>query len=128
MALIDFVIGFVVSLLIGAFGIYVGARVIANRDDYEYAIITAIIGAVVWWVITAIFSVITWIPILGTLASVFASLLALIAWIYVINARYPGGWGNAIGIALVAYVTVWVVLVILSMLGIFSPGAVGVPI
>jgi uncharacterized membrane protein YjjP (DUF1212 family) len=128
MALIDFVIGFVVSLLIGAFGIYVGARVIANRDDYEYAIITALIGAVVWWLITALFGVITWIPVLGDIASVIASLLALVAWIYVINARYPGGWGNAIGIGLVAYVTVWVVLVILNVLGIVSLGAVGVPI
>ena len=114
MALIDLVIGFVVSLLIGALGIYVGARVIANRDDYEYAIITALIGAVVWWVIA------TFIPIIG-------SILALIAWIYVINARYPGGWLNAIGIALVAFVTVWVVLLILSAIGILTPDALGVP-
>ena len=128
MALIDFVIGFVVSLLIGAFGIYVGARVIANRDDYEYAIITALIGALVWWIISALFSLVTWIPILGTLASVLASLIALFAWIYVINARYPGGWGKAIGIGLVAYVTVWVVLWLLDLLGILSLGAVGVPV
>jgi uncharacterized membrane protein len=128
MAIIDFIIGFVVSLLIGAFGIYVGARIIANRDDYEYAIITAVIGAVVWWLITVLFGLITWIPILGSIASVLASLLALFAWVYVINARYPGGWGNAIGIGLVAYLTVWVVLVLLNSLGIVSLGAVGVPI
>jgi uncharacterized membrane protein len=128
MAIIDFIIGFVVSLLIGAFGIYVGARVIANRDDYEYAIITALIGALVWWLITVLFGLITWIPILGSIASVLASLLALFAWVYVINARYPGGWGNAIGIGLVAYLTVWVVLVLLNSLGIVSLGAVGVPI
>jgi uncharacterized membrane protein len=128
MAIIDFIIGFVVSLLIGAFGIYVGARIIANRDDYEYAIITALIGALVWWLITVLFGLITWIPILGSIASVLASLLALFAWVYVINARYPGGWGNAIGIGLVAYLTVWVVLVLLNSLGIVSLGAVGVPI
>lgn len=117
MALIDLVIGFVVSLIIGALGIYVGARVIVNRDDYEYAIITALIGAVVWWVVAAL---VGWIPLLGPL-------LALLAWIYVINARYPGGWVNAIGIALVAFVTVWVVLLVLNAIGILAPDALGVP-
>ena len=117
MALVDLVIGFVVSLLIGALGIYVGARVITDRSDYEYAIITALIGSIVWWVVAAL---VGWIPLLG-------SLLAFLAWIYIINARYPGGWGKAIGIALVAFVTVWVVLFVLGALNIVSAGAIGVP-
>ena len=114
MALLDLVIGFVVSLLVGAIGIYAGARVITDRSDFEYAIITALIGAVVWWLIA------TFVPLIG-------SLLALLAWIYIINARYPGGWLKAIGIALVAYITVWIVLVILGVLNIIATSALGVP-
>jgi hypothetical protein len=118
---LNFVIGFVVSLLIGAFGIYVGARVIADRDDYEYAILTALVGALVWWVVAGILSI---IPIVGGLVG---SVLGLLAWVYVINARYPGGWGRAIAIGLIAYLTVWVVLVLLSSTGLLAPDALGVP-
>lgn len=42
------VIVFIVSLLIGSIGIYAGARVVAGVDSYPYAIITALIGAIVW--------------------------------------------------------------------------------
>ncbi|WP_193570010.1 MULTISPECIES: hypothetical protein [Halorussus] len=118
---LNYLIGFVVSLLIGAFGIYVGARVIADRDDYEYAILTALVGAVVWWLVAGILSI---LPLVGGL---LGSVFGLLAWVYVINARYPGGWGSAFGIALVAYVTVWVVLVVLSVLDILAAGALGVP-
>jgi hypothetical protein len=118
---LNFVIGFVVSLLIGAFGIYVGARVIADRDDYEYAILTALVGALVWWLVAGLFSL---IPLVGGL---IGSVLGLLAWVYVINARYPGGWGKAIGIALVAYLTVWVVLVVLGTVGVIAPDALGIP-
>ncbi|MFC4549298.1 MULTISPECIES: hypothetical protein [Halorussus] len=119
--MLNYVIGFVVSLLIGAFGIYVGARVIADRSDYEYAIITALIGSFVWWVITGLFGL---IPFVG---GFIGALLALFAWIYIINARYPGGWGSAIGIALVAWIAVWAVLVVLNVLGFLAAGALGVP-
>lgn len=117
MALVDALIGFVVSLLIGAVGIYVGARVVADIEDYSYAIITALVGSIVWWVV-ALF--VGWIPLLGPI-------LALLAWIGVIKARYPGGWGNAIAIGLVAWVTVVIVLLVLGALGVFTPDAAGVP-
>lgn len=118
---LNYVIGFVVSLLIGAFGIYVGARVIADRDDYEYAVLTALVGAFVWWLVTGLFGL---IPFVG---GAIGAVLGLLAWVYVINARYPGGWGNAVGIGLVAWLAVWVVLVVLESLGILEAGALGVP-
>jgi hypothetical protein len=121
MALLDLLIGFVVSLLIGAFGIYVGARVIADRDDYEYAILTALVGAFVWWVVTGLFGL---IPFVGGLVG---AVLGLFAWVYVINARYPGGWGEAIGIGVVAWLAVWVVLVVLESFELIEASALGVP-
>ena len=117
MALIDSVVGFVVSLLIGALGIYLGARVIVNTEDYTYAIITALIGAIIWVIVAAL---VGWIPLLGPI-------LALIAWIAVINWRYPGGWVDAALIGVIAWIASLVVLWILSILGIVAFDALGIP-
>jgi len=113
MALIDSLIVFIVSLLIGALGIYIGARVIADYDDYTYAIVTALIGAIAW-------AIVSWIPLLGLI-------LALILYLAVINWRYPGGWVDAALIALIAWVAVLVVVYILNVIGLASFGALGVP-
>lgn len=117
MALIDSLIVFVVSLLIGSLGIYLGARIVTGYEDYTYAIVTALIGTVIW-VIVAIF--VGWIPLLGPL-------LALIAYVAVINYRYPGGWVDAIGISLIAWLASLVVLYVLALFGITTFEAVGVP-
>jgi hypothetical protein len=117
MALIDSLIVFLVSLLIGALGIYVGARVITDVDDYTYAIVSALIASIVW-VIVAFF--LGWIPFLGPL-------IALIAYLGVINMRYPGGWLKASGVALIAWVASLLVLYVLSAIGIANFEAVGVP-
>lgn len=117
MALVDTVLVFVVSLLIGALGIYVGARVITDRDDYSYAIVTALIGAIVWSVVAFFFG---WIPLLGPF-------LALLAYVTVINLRYPGGYLKAAAIALVAWVASLAVLYALALLNIAAFEAFGVP-
>ena len=117
MALIDSAIVFVVSLLIGGLGLYVGARVVVDLDDYGYAVVTALIGAVVW----AIFGFfLGWIPLLGPL-------LTFLAYVGVINSRYPGGWWDAIVIALIAWIASVVVLYALAALGFVTFEAVGVP-
>jgi hypothetical protein len=117
MAVLDSVIVFLVSLLIGALGIYVGARVVADYDDYTYAIVTALIGAVVWVVVSFF---VGWIPLLGPL-------LALVAYLGVIQWRYPGGWLDAAGIALIAWLAALVVLYVLGLLEIVAFEATGIP-
>ncbi|ELZ22950.1 hypothetical protein [Natrinema limicola] len=111
------VIVFLVSLLIGALGIYAGARVIVGRTSYDHAIVTALIGAIVWAIVGF---TIGWIPLVGPL-------VALLAYVAVINWRYPGDWTAAAMIGLVAWVTVLIVLYVLAAVGITSFGAVGVP-
>ena len=108
---------FVVSLLIGALGIYAGARVITGADNYSHAIITALIGAIVWAIVGFL---VGWIPLLGPL-------LALIAYVGVINLRYPGDWTAAAMIAIVAWISVLIVLYALAFLGVTGFEAVGVP-
>ncbi|SDR38986.1 hypothetical protein [Natronobacterium texcoconense] len=108
---------FVASLLIGALGIYVGARVIVGAGDYDHAIVTALIGAIVWAVVGFF---VGWIPLLGPL-------LALLAYVAVIQVRYPGGWTAAAMVGLLAWVTVLIVLYALAAVGITGFNAVGVP-
>jgi hypothetical protein len=117
MGLVDAVVGFVVSLLVGGFGLYVGGRVIAGTDDYSHAVVTALLGAVVW-AVAGLF--VGWIPVVGIL-------LTYVAYVAVVNWRYPGGWIDAAGIALVAWVASLVVLALLSALGVGSLSAFGVP-
>lgn len=117
MAIVDSIVVFVVSLLIGALGIYAGARVITDRDDYTYAVVTALVGALVW-VVVALF--VGWIPFLGPL-------LALLAYVTVINFRYPGGYVDAIAISLVAWIASLLVLYVLAAAGVSTFEAVGVP-
>lgn len=114
---VDSIIVFVVGLLLGALGIYIGARLIVGVEDYTYAIITALLGAVIWAVLGFL---IGWVPFVGPL-------IVLLAYIGVINWRYPGGWVQAIGIALVAWIAILIVLWALAIFNITTPEAVGVP-
>jgi len=117
MAILDSLVVFVVSLLIGALGVYVGARVVTGVDDYGYAVVTALIGALVW-VVVAFF--LGWIPFLGPV-------LTLLAYVGVVKRRYPGGWLTAATVALVAWVAAFVVLYVLAVVGVAEFGALGVP-
>lgn len=47
MALESSIVVFLVSLLIGGLGIYVGAAVLASSRDYGHAVVTAALGSVV---------------------------------------------------------------------------------
>jgi hypothetical protein len=99
-------VSFLVSLLIGGLGIYVGARVIADVDDYTKALVTALIGAIAWAV--------------GSLIPLVGFLVALVAYLAVVNWQYPGGWLRAAGIAVVAWVASLAVLFVLGVLGIVA--------
>lgn len=116
MALIDQLVVFVVSLLVGALGIYVGARVLTGVEDYTYALVTALVASAVLVLVNLLFG---WIPFLGPL-------LALVVYLGVINYRYPGGWFKAIGIALIAWVASLAVLYLLALLDLASSRAIGV--
>lgn len=106
------IIAFVVSLLIGGLAIYAGARVVVGVDDYGYAVVSAVAGAIAWAIASLFFS---WIPVVGWL-------VPLAAWVVVINWRYPGSWANAALIGLVAWVAALVVLAVLPLAGVEAYG------
>jgi len=117
MALIDSIIVFLIGLLLGATGIYISAKLILGTEDFGNAFMTALFGAIVWAVVGFLFG---WIPLLGPL-------ITLLAWVGLINSMYEGGWVNAASIALVAWISVLVILYLLAFLGIGSFEAIGVP-
>ncbi|MGM0372176.1 MAG: hypothetical protein ACQEQJ_06710 [Halobacteriota archaeon] len=107
------IVSFVVALLIGGLGIYLGAAFVTDVEDYKHAVITAFIGAIAW-------GLVSWIPLVG-------GLIALVVWIAVINWRYPGGWVDAAVIGLIAWIATTIVLWILNSLFSLGIGAFGVP-
>ena len=106
-------VSFLIGLIVGGFAIYVSARVVVDVEDYTHALVTAFLGALAW-------AVLGWIPLIGVF-------LALIAWIAVINWRYPGGWVKAAVIGLVAWLAAVIVSAVLSLLGLGWLGVTGVP-
>lgn len=113
MALIGSLVAFVIALLIGGLAIYISARLVVDVDDYSYAVITALVGAIAW-ALTA------WIPLIGPL-------IALIVWIAVINWRYPGGWGQAAVIGFVAWLSALLIIWAMNAILGLGIGAFGIP-
>jgi len=116
-AVIDSVIVFVVSALVGGIGIYAGALVLSDARSYEHAVWTAVIGALAWIVVSVLFG---WLPLLGTVLT-YLAYLAVIKW------RYKGGWITAAGIALIGWLAASLVLSLLAAVGIGGFSALGIP-
>ncbi len=112
-ALVGSLLAFVVALLVGGLAIYVSARVVAGVDDYGHAVVTAVLGALAW-------AVTAWVPLIGPL-------LALLAWVWVIKWRYPGGWTDAALVGLGAWLSALVILLLTSSVLGVDIGAFGVP-
>ena len=111
---------FAVSLLIGGFAISIGAKLAFKSKDYSHAVLKALLGAIAWTIVSAIFAELN---IQGALSS----LVGLIVWIWVIRWRYNVGWIRGSLIGLFAWIAALVVLSLLALLGVQSLDAYGVP-
>ncbi|WP_345785888.1 hypothetical protein [Halomontanus rarus] len=80
-------------------------------------IVTGLIGAVVW---VGGGALVGWIPLLG-------QLLVLLVYTWLVNRRYPGGWADALKIALIAWFVTLLVLSVLATLRFTTYEAIGVP-
>ena len=108
---------FVASLLTGGLGIYVGARLVVGEEDYLHALVTGLLGAIVWVVGGLLFG---WIPLIGPL-------LVLLVYIWMVNRRFDGGRRVAAKIAIIAWACTAIVLVTLAALGLTAFEAFGFP-
>lgn len=111
--IIGSLVAFIIALIVGGLAIHISAWLIVDVRDYSRALFTAIVGAIAW-ALTA------WIPLFGPF-------VALLAWVAVINWRYPGGWRKAIAIGIVAWVAALAILFVLHSLTPLRIGAFGIP-
>ncbi len=114
-ALIGSLISFVIALLVGGLAIYISASVVVDVKDYSHAVVTAVLGAIGWFI--------------GSLIPIIGSLVALVVYLGVINWRYPGGWVKAALIAVAAWISALVILFLTNAvfgLGIGAFGVLGV--
>lgn len=112
------VVTFLISFVVGVIGIYAGASLVIDRDvGWTRAAIAALVGAAAWGVVILFLG---WIPLLGPL-------LALIAWVGIINVSYPGGWGTAIAIGLIAVVVASLIIWALGSFAGIQIEAFGIP-
>jgi hypothetical protein len=109
-----------VSLLIGGFAISVGAKLAFKSENYTHAVVTALLGALAWALVSAAFSV---VGVQGALSS----LVGLVVWVWVVRRRYEVGWTRGSFIGLFAWLAALVVLSLLALFGIDSLSAYGVP-
>lgn len=113
MSLLGSAVAFVVALVIGGLAIFISASIVTGVRDYTYALVTAILGAIAW-------ALLAWVPLLGPI-------LALLAWVWVIKWRYPGGWVVAIVTGFVAWIAAILILMGLEAGFDIDVGAFGIP-
>ncbi|WP_248895355.1 hypothetical protein [Haloplanus halobius] len=109
----DRLLTFAVSLLVGGAAVHAGALVVSDARGYAHAVLTALLGAVVWALLEPV-------PLIG-------GLLATVAWVGVVNWRYDGGWLRAIGVGAIAWAAATLALAALDLLGVGAVSALGVP-
>lgn len=106
-------LGFALGVLVGGFALFVSSRFLADVKGYDHAVLTAIIGALAWALLSPI-------PLLGPV-------IALVGWIAILKWRYPVGWLRAGAVGAAAWATAVVVVAALQLVGLDTVSAIGVP-
>jgi hypothetical protein len=106
-------LGFALGVLVGGLALFVSSRFLAGIKDYDHAVLTALLGALLWALLSPI-------PLLGPV-------VALVGWVAILKWRYPVGWLRAGAVGAAAWATAVVVVAALELIGLGAVSAVGVP-
>jgi hypothetical protein len=91
----------------------VSSRFLADVPGYDHAVLTAVIGAVAWALLSPI-------PLLGPV-------IALLGWSVILKWRYPVGWLRVPAVGGAAWVAAVVVVAALKLVGLHTVSAIGYP-
>ena len=108
------VIEFLVMWLVSAIVIYIAVKIYPGKQKRENiggALLTALLGKIVYTIFNIIFAVIH-IPIIG--GSLIGGLIAFIVWLWVLKQMFGVGW---LGAAFIAFL-IWVLN---ALVGFFLP-------
>ena len=106
-------LGFALGVLVGGVALFVSSRFLAEVKGYDHAVLTALIGALAWALLSPI-------PLLGPA-------IALVGWVAGLKWRYPVGWLRAGAVGAAAWATAVVAVAALELLGLGGVSAIGVP-
>jgi hypothetical protein len=106
-------LGFALGILVGGLALFVSSRFLAEVQGYDHAVLTAVIGALAWALLSPI-------PLLGPV-------IALVGWVAVLKWRYPVSWLRAAGVGAAAWAAAVVIVAALELVGVDAISAVGVP-
>jgi hypothetical protein len=120
----DAVVGFVASMIIGTVATYLATGILLGEGSIGHSFVTALIASAVW--IGATYFISGYVAFSGW-ALALGPLLGLIAYIVVIDLRYPGSIVTATGVSVLTWVIDFALLYALAVLGFQAFEIVGVP-
>lgn len=114
---------FVVSMLVGGVGNYVGIRLVSDQHpSYPHAVISSVISAAVWAGVSFGLNV----TAMG-ITPFAGALLALVVWIVVLYFRYAGGIPTAVPAGISAWIISGAVLYFIALYTGYPFRAIGIP-
>ncbi len=120
----DVAIGFVASLIIGTVGTYLATDLLLGEGSVGHSFVTALIASAVWFGVTYFISGVVGV---GGFVVALGPLLALLAYIVVIDIRYSGSIVAATGVSVLTWVIDFALLYALAVLGFQAFEVIGVP-
>lgn len=110
--------GFVASLIVVSIATYASTAVLTDSSSYVHSLVTAMLTSAVWFGVTYFTG--------GTFV-IAGPLLAIVAYVAIVNWRYPGGWARAGAITVLTWIATFAILYALAAIGLSSFQALGVP-
>lgn len=120
----DAVVGFLASLAIGTVGTYLATEFLLGEGSLGHSFVTALVASAVWFGVTYLIS---GVVAVSGVAVALGPLLALLAYIVVVDLRYPGSIVTATAVSILTWVVNFALLYALAALGYQAFELVGVP-
>ncbi|MWG34497.1 hypothetical protein [Halomarina oriensis] len=117
------VLVFVVSVLVGGVGNYVGIRVVSDQHpSFVHAVVSTVISAAVWALVSYGLQVSE-----ASVTPFAGALVALLVWILVLYVRYDGGIVTAVPAGVASWLVAVATLYLLALVTTVPFEAFGIP-
>jgi uncharacterized membrane protein len=116
-SLVELIIGLIILWIIVSIPAYLAGKIVTGgRSTFGEAMIATLFGPIVYLVTLFLVGVFLATIIGSSIASVFALILAFIAWVWVFKATFRTSWLGGLGIAILTVIVFWIFSIILGYL------------